>query len=158
MNWVIFWLCIHIIAAVIAFGPTFTFPLIGALVQKMPGHMHFAMELNEVITRRLVFPLAVMMGVSGTGLIIAANVNIFKSTYLLVAIALYLLAMGIAIGVELPTGAKLARLTADMPAGPPSGEIMGLVARARNGGIVLTILFFAIVLLMIIKPGGIVFN
>jgi hypothetical protein len=30
MNWILFWLLLHIAAAVIAFGPTFVFPLMEA--------------------------------------------------------------------------------------------------------------------------------
>jgi uncharacterized protein Smg (DUF494 family) len=29
MKWVIFWLFLHILAAVVAFGPTFVFPIVG---------------------------------------------------------------------------------------------------------------------------------
>ena len=58
MNWVLFWLALHIIAAVVAFGPTFAFPLIGVLAGRYPQHGHFAFMINDRIERFLVIPFA----------------------------------------------------------------------------------------------------
>src|SRR5437870_12505697 len=96
MNWVLFWLALHIIAAVVAFGPTFAFPLIGVLAGRYPQHGHFAFMINDRIERFLVIPFAGSMLVSGVGLLVAADISLFKTTYLLIAVLLYLLAFGIA--------------------------------------------------------------
>ncbi|MFY9614714.1 MAG: DUF2269 family protein [Candidatus Dormiibacterota bacterium] len=161
MNWLLFWLLLHIAAAIIAFGPTFVFPLIGSLVQKNPQAMHFAMEVNHAIETRLVLPVALTMLVSGTGLIITAHINLLATTYLLVAIVLYLIAIGIAVFNQLPATSKLIRLSAAGPPpgaapGPPPPEVMAQINRARIGGIILTLLLLTIIFLMVIKPGGIV--
>ncbi len=103
MNWFLFWLFLHVLAAVIAFGPIFVFPIVGTLAAQMPQHLRFALELNHRIEVRLVIPLALTMLVSGVGLIWTANINVFLTVYLLVSIGLYLLAMAISIGVLLPT-------------------------------------------------------
>src|SRR2546427_8822871 len=110
MNWLLFWMFLHITAAVLAFGPTFVFPIIGSLVQKRPQHFAFAIELNHAIETRLVAPLALSMLVSGVGLIFAANVNVLRTNYLWVSILLYLLALSLAFGVAIPTTAKLKAL------------------------------------------------
>jgi len=66
----------------------------------------------------LIIPVALTMLVSGTGLIITANVNVLATTYLLVAIFLYLIALSIALLNQVPTTSKLIKLTAG---GPPPG-------------------------------------
>jgi hypothetical protein len=161
LNWLLFWLLLHIAAAIIAFGPTFVFPLVGSLVQKNPQAMHFAMELNHLIETRLVLPVALTMLVSGTGLIITAHINLLATTYLLVAIVLYLIAIGIAVFNQIPATTKLIALSAQAPPpgappGPPPPAVMAQINRARIGGMILTALLLIIIFLMVIKPGGIV--
>jgi len=163
MNWFIFWLFLHITAAVIAFGPIFVFPIIGVLAQKRPQHFAFAVELNHAIEMRLVLPLALSMLVSGVGLIFAAHINLFASTYLWVALLLYLTAMSIALGVAVPTTQKLHNFVhaaegapAPPQPGPPPPQVLALVGRVRKAGMALTLLFLVIIFLMIVQPGGLV--
>ena len=161
MNWLLFWLLLHIAAAIIAFGPTFVFPIIGSMIEKSPQNAHFAMELNHKIERGLVIPVALTMLVSGTGLIFAAGINLLKTTYLVVAIILYLIALGIAIFNQVPATTKLIELTATgpppgAPPGPPPPQVQALINRAKYGGMMLTALLLIIIFLMVIKPGGVV--
>ena len=37
MNWVLFWLFLHIAAAIVAFGPSFVFPVLGTMVPQDPA-------------------------------------------------------------------------------------------------------------------------
>lgn len=154
MNWLLFWLFLHILAAVLAFGPIFVFPIIGSQAQKHPEHGHFALVLNEKIEHGLVIPLALTMLVSGTGLLITANVALFHTAYLLVAIALYLVAMVIALAIMVPTVGKLAKMTENGPPSEPAA-FGALVKRTQIFGGLLQLLFLVIIFLMIIKPGGI---
>jgi len=161
MNWFLFWLFLHILAAIIAFGPIFVFPIVGTLVAQMPQHMRFATELNHRIEMRLVVPLALSMFVSGVGLIWTANINVFGTVYLLVAIVLYLLAVAIAFAVLLPNTQRLVHLAETAPASAgaaaaPPPEIMALVRRNQIFGGMTTVLFVVILFLMVIQPGGIV--
>ena len=50
MNWFLFWLFLHILAAVIAFGPLFVFPIVGTMAAQAPQNMRFATELNHRIS------------------------------------------------------------------------------------------------------------
>ena len=157
MNWLLFWLVIHVTGAVIAFGPIFVFPIVGVLATRHPAHLPFALELNHIIGGRLVLPVALTMPVSGIGLLFSAHVDFFKTPYLVIAIVLYVIAMGLAIGVQLPGGKRLVQLTTEpMPEAGPPPEVVKLVARARVVGIILTLLVLVIIFLMIVKPGGIV--
>jgi hypothetical protein len=158
MNWVLFWLALHIIAAVIAFGPTFVFPVIGVLVGRNPQHGHFAAQLNDRIERFLVIPFASSMLVSGVGLLVAADISLFKTTYLLIAVILYLVALGASIFVLVPDTHRMIQLTESPPTGEAALELQRLVKRARGIGGALTVLFLTIITLMILQPGGLVFG
>jgi hypothetical protein len=160
MNWFLFWLFLHILAAVLAFGPIFVFPIVGSLAATMPQHLHFAVELNHRIEQRLVLPLAVTMAISGAGLIWTANINIFQTPFLLVGVILYLAALGIAFRILLPTTVALVSLTehAPPPGAPPDAppqEVMTRIRRLQIFGGVEMVLFLVIISLMIIQPGGI---
>ena len=39
MNWLLFWLVLHVLGAILAFGPTYTFPIIGAMARQAPQHV-----------------------------------------------------------------------------------------------------------------------
>ena len=160
MNWFLFWLLLHITAAIVAFGPSFAFPLIGSLLEKNPASAHFAVELMHKMETRLILPVAVTMLVSGFGLIFSAGINLTRTPWLGVAIALYLVAMGIAFFHQVPTTSKLIEATAGgpppgAPPGPPPPHIAALINRARVGGQVLTVLLLVIIFLMVVKPGGV---
>ena len=164
MNWFLVWLFLHILAAVIAFGPIFVFPIIGTLVAQSPQNFRFAMQLNERIESRLVAPLALTMLVSGSGLIWSANINFFQTPFLIVAVILYLTALTIAFAVLVPTTHRLLEAADHMPASAPAGapagggpppEVRALIRRNQMFGGFTTVLFLVIIFLMIIQPGGI---
>jgi|HubBroStandDraft_6_1064221.scaffolds.fasta_scaffold311630_2 hypothetical protein len=158
MNWFLLWLFLHILAAVIAFGPIFVFPVVGGLAAQMPQHLRFAMELNHRIEQRLVLPLAVTMALSGAGLIWTANINIFQTPFLLVGVILYLVALGVAFRILLPTTVRLVHLVEQAPPaavpGPPPQAVMTLIRRLQMFGGLTTVLFLVIIFLMVIQPGG----
>jgi hypothetical protein len=160
MNWFLIWLFLHILGAVIAFGPIFVFPIVGTLVASMPQHMPFAAELNHRIEMRLVLPVALSMFVTGVGLIWTSNINVFQTPFLLVGISLYLLALAIALAVLVPTTRRLVHAVEHAPApgatpGPPPAEVMTLVRRNQMFGGATTVLFLVIIFLMVVQPGGI---
>jgi uncharacterized membrane protein len=160
MNWFLLWLFLHILAAVISFGPTFVFPIVGSLAAQMPQHMRFAVELNYRIEMRLVLPLAVSLVISGAGLIWTANINIFQTPFLLIGVVLYVVALTVAFRVLLPTTTRLVHLAEQAPPpaaapGPPPQEVMTLIRRLQIFGGLTTLLFLVIIFLMIIQPGGI---
>jgi hypothetical protein len=160
VNWFLIWLFLHILGAVIAFGPIFVFPIVGTLVASMPQHMRFAAELNHRIEMRLVLPVALSMFVTGVGLIWTSNINVFQTPFLLVGISLYLLALAIALTVLVPTTRRLVHAAEHAPAptatpGPPPAEVMTLVRRNQMFGGATTVLFLVIIFLMVVQPGGI---
>lgn len=163
MNWRLFWLFLHVAAAIIAFGPTFTFPFIGALTSRNPQAGHFSAELIHKLESGLILPVALTMAVSGTGLIIASGLNLTKSPWLGAGIILYVVAVSIAFFVLLPGTSKLVDATAGgpPPGGPPEGapagpppHVAALIKKNQQFGMILTALLMTIIFLMVVKPGG----
>jgi hypothetical protein len=164
MNWFPWLLWLHIFGAIIAFGPTFAFPLIGGMGGKEPMHGNFALRITERIERGITIPLAVVQGITGLGLLLVSGRNLTQSTnyWLGVAIVLYIIALTFAIFVQ-PKRVELAvRLTSTppppaapgtAPAGPPP-EVLAALARVRQGGTFLTVFIVVIIFLMIVKPGS----
>jgi hypothetical protein len=103
---------------------------------------------------RLVLPLATTMLISGSGLIWTANINFFATWYLIVAVVLYLAAMGIATGVLVPNTRKMLAIVEG--SGPPDlAALQSRVQLAQRFGGLLTVMFLVIIFLMIVQPGGI---
>jgi uncharacterized membrane protein len=152
--WIAIFLFLHVLGAIIAFGPTFSFPIIGAFAGKEPQHANFAARVNEAITEQRILPLAIFQGVTGLGLIWATGINPFNQLWLALGIILYVIAIGYAITVQRPTGKLIAELSATPPppgATGPSPELRAAVQRAQRGGMFLGLMIVAIVFLMVTK-------
>jgi len=172
----------HVLGAIIAFGPTFSFPIIGAMGGQERAHANFATRVSYRLSRIQVTPFGILQGITGVGLIITGSINIFGDSYrwLLVGIVLYLIALGYAIFVQTPTVRRVIEMTTPPPGapgaggppagapagaaaaggppagGPPAGgpppELMGLIKRVQRGGLLLAVLIVTIVFLMVLKP------
>jgi hypothetical protein len=119
------------------------------------------------------------MPISGGLLVWSENVNLATAHWLVLAIALYLVAISYAIGIQMRTldrmieiagqmvaagpalaagpGAELARPVAFVPSAgaryaSPAAELAALGARVRNGGLFLILMVIVIVSLMAGKP------
>lgn len=170
-----FFLTIHVLTAIVAFGPTFIFGVIAAMAAQEPQHGLFALHLTERIERRVVIPAALTMPISGGLLIWSEQLNLASTHWLLLAIGLYVVAIAFAVGIQLRTiermievagrlvdqrpalaagpGAALARPeTAARGYSTPADELAALGIRARNGGLFLLVLVVTIVSLMAGKP------
>ncbi len=173
MSWFHLFLFLHVTAAIIAFGPTFTFPLIGSLGKNNPQHMGFALKVVGALESKIVIPFVLTMPVSG--LLMAFNIKIEwnHNIWLIAALCVYTAAVTFAIGVQSPVIHKLIAMTSGaphgsgapamaqpMPVGPgaaaagPPPAFLALVKRMQMGGMLLTVAFFVIMVLMIWKPGG----
>lgn len=155
-------LVLHVLGAIIVFGPSFAFPFIANQVRKTPQHGHFAAVVSDVIERRLILPGAVVQAVTGVGLIVTTGRDVLASAnrWLLIAIVLYAIAIGFAFFVQARNAEKMVHLTANMPSGPPPAgapagpppEIAATGKALAQGGQLLSLLIVAIVILMVTKP------
>ena len=151
----------HVLGAIIAFGPTFSSPIIGRMGARERVHGNFAMRVSRELARVQIVPLAIVQGFTGLGLIIAGGIDVMKAAWLLVAIVLYLIAIGFAIFVQTPRAKRIIAMTtpppdAPAPAGPPVGgpppQLVAEITKVKRGGVLLIVLVTAIVFLMVVKP------
>jgi uncharacterized membrane protein len=151
-------LFLHVLGAILAFGPTFAYSISGAMGGKEPQHANFAMRVSEATGQRLVYPLAILQGVTGVALILIGNIPVFSTPWLLVGIILYVIAIGYALTVQRNALHHAIELTsAPPPAGAPAGpppELMATVQKIQRGGMFLGLLIVVIVFLMVVKPGA----
>lgn len=160
MNWFQFWLILHIMSVLVAFGPTFAFPVMGAYASKHPEHGAAVAHLTELIERRMVIPTAILVPIFGTALIITGHFALWKSEWLLISIILFAAALAFAVLVQSRNGAALVKVVSSMPPGPPPAgaqpppQMTLLIKRLQLGGTYLTLSVVVIVVLMVWRPGS----
>lgn len=160
-TWFTLFRFLHILAAIIAFGPVFVFPILGSMGGKEPMHGNFSLRVSALIEDRLVIPFALSMPVTGILMIVAGNVQWLHFWFLL-AIVLYIAAMIFAVVIQRGWVHQMIHLTSHAPApamagpgaapaGPPP-EFLALVRKTQLGGMYLTVSLIVIALLMIFRP------
>jgi len=169
MNWLgTLFLFLHIGGAIVAFGPTIAFPFLAARAAKEPMHGNFVLRSTEFLMERVVEPGAVFVFLTGVGLIVTRGYNPLVQLWVGLAIVLFLTTLGYANLVQLPTLRKMVALTNRPPdeaagGGPaaatvaagnpgPPPEFLALAARAARGGQFMSLMLFAILALMVVKP------
>lgn len=179
MEWLgTLFLYLHISGVIIAFGPTIAFPFIASHAAKEPMHGNFALRVSAWINEKVVEPGAVFVFLTGVGLILARGYNPLVSLWVGLAIVLFIITFAYANVVQLPTIKKMIALTSQPPilaeaaqageqpamtghgtpevassgpAGPPP-EFLALSVKAARGGQFMTVMLFAILALMVVKP------
>lgn len=151
--WILF---AHVFGAILAFGPGYTFMIIGAMGRLEPQHANFGVRTTMAISKKIVYPLAIFQGVTGVLLIVASRVDLGSAIWLQTGIALYAIALTYSLSIQQSAVNRLIDVTsAPPPAGAPPGPPPGLREAARKvqqGGIILGALVAVIVLLMVLKP------
>ena len=158
MEWWQFFLFLHVLGAIAAFGPGFAAMVVGPMVAKEPQHGNFYARTQMASTKRLVTPVALSMAVTGILILVTFPGGYQGVTggrlWLAVGIVLYIVAVVFAFLWQARNGERLVELTSTPPApgSPPNPEIPKTAGNLRIGGIVLTLLVIAIVFLMVTKP------
>ncbi len=160
-SWVTFWLILHILAVLIALGPTFVFPLLGAYATRHPEQSPVIAHVAHDIERKLVIPVAATIPFFGLALIYAEHIDLWSSDWLIISTALFTVAFFFAVFVQLANSTRLLREIAALPPGPPPAgatgpppQIAALTQKLQLGGMFLILLLVAILVLMIWKPGA----
>ena len=114
-------LFLHVMGAIITFGPTFVFPIIASQVQKDPRHGHFGAVLSELVQRRIIIPGAIVQGITGLVLFLLIGVDLTNPAWrwLGIGIILYLTLLSIGIFYQAPAARRMVEITSSM--GPPPG-------------------------------------
>jgi uncharacterized membrane protein len=157
MDWFPWLLFLHVLGAIVAFGPVFTFPLIGAMGGREAQHANFATRLSHAITVRFSIPIGLTLPVTGAGMILSRSIDLTSPAFrwLGVAIVIYAVIITYAIAVQRRNVERIVELTSAPPppgaAGPPP-EVVALIGRVRRGGMFLTAGIVIIAFLMVVKP------
>ncbi len=148
---------LHVLGAIVAFGPTFTFPIIGAMGGAEPQHANFATRITEALTSRRVLPVGITLPITGLGMLAVRQINPFDRPFwwLALAIVLYLMTYGYGFFVQRKLVERVIEITSTPPppgaSGPPP-ELPPLVKRIQRGGMAMGLLIVTIVFLMVVKP------
>ena len=153
--WFAIFLFLHVMGAIVAFGPVFSFPIIGAMGGKEPQHANFATRVTKAIAEQRVTPLAIFQGITGVALILVTGINLLATRWLLVGIVLYLIVLGYNIFIGTPTVKKVIEMTSTPPppgaSGPPP-ELLAAIQKVQRGGMFSGLMIVLIVILMVTKP------
>lgn len=145
-------LFLHVLGAIVALGPPFAFPLIGSMAAREPQHANFATRVSALIDDRITRPVVLLTGATGIAMIWSRSLPLLDAAYrwLLLAIVIYAVALGLSLFVQRPAVRRVIELTKGP--GAPGPELGAATTRVGRGGIVLTFLAFALVFLMVVKP------
>jgi uncharacterized membrane protein len=149
-----FFLFLHVMGAILAFGPTFAYSIIGGMGGKEPMHANFATRVTERIGTRLVYPLAIFQGITGLALMLIAGITA-PPLWLAVGIVLYIIALVYALTIQRNAVSRIIELSSAPPppgATGPSPELQAAVKKVQRGGMFLALLIVVIVFLMVVKP------
>jgi uncharacterized membrane protein len=151
-------LYIHILAAVVAFGPSFSIPIMATWIQKNdPSANPYLIRMANVLGRRQGVPASILLLLSGIGMILVGKVPITQF-WLALAIGLYVIAFLVGALVQGPASNRMLRLLQGdvegmgIPADGAMQALMKEVSRSRIVGAILLLFFLTILALMIWKP------
>ena len=153
-------LFLHILAVIAGFGPTFVYPVYSAMAKKRPGPEGLA--INQVtldIAKRFEYAIYAVP-ILGIILVILSNDGAefgFGDPWISASMLLYLIALGVSLGLHMPNLRALVALQATIgPGGPTAEQGQELEERGKKAGMFGGILHLTLAILlwlMIFKPG-----
>lgn len=158
-TWSGIFLFLHIGSVIVAFGPTIAFPFFAARAANEPMHGNFVLRATEFVSNRVVEPVAVVVFLTGVGLIVTLGYNPLERLWLAAAIVLFLITFTYANVVQARIVRRMVAMTSAPPplgaeagaGGPPPG-FQALGAKAARGGQFMALMLFLILALMVFKP------
>jgi uncharacterized membrane protein len=149
-------LFLHVLGAIVAFGPTFAYAIMGTMAAREPQYANFSARQTAAISTGLVYPLAGVQAVTGVLVFVLAPSGEFTAGWwLALGIVLYVVAYTFSVTVQRNALHHFIELTATPPAPgtTSSQEIPATIRKVQLGGILTGVLIVAIVFLMVVKPG-----
>jgi uncharacterized membrane protein len=154
-----FVLFVHIAAVVLAFGVTFSFPIVLTVARRRyERHMGFYHRVQALIGSRLIGPLGGVVLLAGLYLAIKGPYE-FGDPWIGITMVLLLIILGLGGGYMGPREERLAEMAErDVAANPEGAVSFGqdyerLFAQVRNVNLVLNALVLIAIFLMVTKPG-----
>jgi uncharacterized membrane protein len=146
------WKFLHILGAIAAFGFGFYAPVFGMAMSAEPQHGNWFSRASKRLSNVIIVPFAVFMFITGAALV-ESSVWEWSSRWLSVALALYVITLGISLFLQRPALGRVIALSAQPPGpeGPPP-ELAQNVQRLKIYGLVMLALVIVILALMVWKP------
>jgi uncharacterized membrane protein len=146
------WLkALHIFLGMVAVGFNVSYGIWQTRAAREPQHMGYALRGIKFLDDRVANPAYVGLALVGVVLILIGPYD-FADLWVAVAIGLYVLLMAIGLAAYSPTLKR--QIAVYESAGPDAPEFAALGNRGRMLGILLGVIVVAIILLMVLKPGG----
>ena len=136
-------LILHILAAMVAFAPAFTHPLLTNQSKTLAGDGHRTV-LGFLVAngRRIYAPALILTGIFGFGLQgMSSGAWSFGQGWMIGAIVIWIAMNGILHAILIPNERKMAD-------GDPSAQAM-----VERGGAIISLLLLVMLYLMVFKPG-----
>jgi uncharacterized membrane protein len=154
-------LFVHIAAVVLAFGVTFSFPIVlGVARQRYERHMGFYHRVQALIGSRLIGPLGGLVLLAGLYLAIKGPYE-FGDPWIGITLLLLIIILGVGGGYVGPREERLAEMAErDVAASPGEGAVSfgqdyeHLFTQVRNVTLALNALILIAIFLMVTKPGA----
>ncbi len=150
---------IHICAAMIAFGVTFAYPVVDAMLRR-PGnlrHLGWWLEVRATIGSKLITYSAVVLLLAGIYLASAGPFS-FSSTFVSIGFAIVIVLLGLGGAFLTPQERRAAELAKRDIAAAGDGEItlspeyQAVIARLNAAGAFAWLLVLAAIFVMVMKP------
>jgi uncharacterized membrane protein len=148
-------LTVHILAVVVAFGVTFTYPVLGAYVRRTSaGDLAALHRFQIVLTSRVITPAMVV--ILAAGLYLATNRWSLSDPWIGATFAILIVLFGLTGAIFTPTEKRCAELAERDGAagGGPSAEYEAQARKLMMFGGLAYVLIVAAVFLMTAKPGA----
>ena len=149
-----FFLVLHIIGAVIALGFSLSYGIWTALGDSTgAAERAFALKSISWIDRRVTTPAYVAQAITGVVLVGLIDWSVLKQSWLEISIVLYVLLTVLAMARFAPLHRRQTALAERLAAGEVvETEYRAAASRALTWGVVVTLITFAIVILMVTRP------
>lgn len=147
-------LVLHILAAIIGFGGMFIAGFYGNEARQLPGREGLAVANTTLkVTGRIPTVAVSAVPILGILLILLSDdFWKFSEAWISLSFLLYIVLMGLATGLQVPTIRKLVAMRAGAD-GAQSFEMQRLGKKAATVGAVVNVLWVIILFLMVFKPG-----
>ena len=158
---------LHIVAAIAGFGPTFVYPMFGAIAKRRQGPEGEAISSATLeIGKRMEYAIYAVPVFGILLVLLSDDVYEFSQAWISIAFALYIAGLVVSMGFHFPNLKKMNDLQKELLAGPPPGgapaggpppQVAELEERGKKAGMfggILHLLLALILLDMVFKPGG----
>jgi uncharacterized membrane protein len=141
---------LHILLAIIAIGANITYAVWIQRAQHAPEHLDFALRGVKLLDDYVANPAYGLLLVTGLSMVFLGHFAVLGTFWLLAALILYLIAIGLGIGAYSPTLRQQIHTLASK--GVQSQEYQSLSLRGAILGAILGVLVVLIVGLMVFQP------